>query len=303
MPAIATHYLFGQEVYRQLIEKNRKDIIAMIRKHRLDYNIGLQGPDPLFYYQPVTKNSVVNYAHAIHKKSGTEFMERAKAHIKKTRDLRAFAYMLGFVCHYALDSEAHPTVNRLGKNSKGHIRIETELDREMLLREILKRDAKHRAERFRLRFFKQPSSEYALIVSDPHKQPKPSVKPEKIRRYRFARYEEGLEKSIDGLYPQISQKQIAKSLEGFVFYNRMLYSPHGVNLSVLQGFEFLTNQLGAFSSIAMTSRRYKEHIAHAKWLIPICDNAVDIATELLINFFDSVRYGTLLSTRFEKTLD
>ena len=157
MPAIATHYLFGQEVYRRLIEKNRKDIIALIRKYRQDFNIGLQGPDPMFYYNPLHKNEVVEYASRIHDRSGVEFMNNAKEHITRSKDFRALAYTLGFVCHYALDSEAHPTVNRLGKDSKGHIQIETELDREILLREILKRDAKHREEKYYLKYNRKQS--------------------------------------------------------------------------------------------------------------------------------------------------
>lgn len=309
MPAIATHYLFGQEVYRRLIEKNRKDIIAVIRKYRQDFNIGLQGPDPMFYYNPLHKNEVVEYASRIHDMSGAEFMNDAKAYIKESKDFRALAYALGFVCHYTLDSEAHPTVNRLGKDSKGHIQIETELDREILLREILKRDAKHREEKYLLKYNRKQSKagyrnpfrkKNELMVLPNFYSSKPSVKPEKIRRYRFARFEKDLEKSIQALYPELSEKQILKSLENFVNYNRLLYSPKGMNISVFKGVELLMGKYEKFSSLALTSRRFKKHVEHAKCIVPIYELSIPIATDLLIEFFDSIRYGTPLSKRFDK---
>lgn len=308
MPAVATHYLFGQEVYRNLIEKNRKDIIGLIRKHRLDYNIGLQGPDPFFYYQPTKTNEVTTYASEIHKKSGMAFMQNALEVIHETTDMRVFAYMLGFVCHYALDSEAHPTVNRLGKDGIGHVRIETELDREMLLREILKRDAKHREEKFRnsqgkKRFRKKSEKNELMLYTPQFYSDKPSVKPEKIRRYRLVKFEEGLEKSIVKLYPPLTEKQIEKSLDGFIYYNRLMYSPSGANISILKKLEAVMKKKGVFSSLALTPKKFTQHIEHAEQIIPIYYASIELATNLLINFFDAVRYRIPLSSRFEMPLD
>lgn len=308
MPAVAAHYLFGQEVYRNLIEKNRKDIIALIRKHRLDYNIGLQGPDPLFYYQPTKSNEVTGYASEVHKQSGSLFMQNAVRSIHDTKDIRMFAYMMGFVCHYALDSEAHPWVNYYGKDGIGHIRIETELDRKILLREILKRDAKHREERYYKNqtksWFKKRSDKNELIRYTPQfYSDKPSVKPEKIRRYRLLRYEEGLERSIAKLYPQISVKQIEKALDSFVYYNRLMYSPTGANIAVLKKLEAVVRKKGVFSSLALTPQEFTQHVDHAREILSIYDRSIELATNLVINFYDAVRYNIALSSRFEVPLD
>lgn len=308
MPAVAAHYLFGQEVYKNLIEKNRKDIIALIRKHRLDYNIGLQGPDPLFYYQPTKSNEVTEYASEVHKRSGLSFMQNAIRSIHEMKDIRMFAYMIGFVCHYALDSEAHPWVNYYGKDSIGHIRIETEMDRSILLREILKRDAKHREERYYKNqtksWFRKRSDKNELILYTPQfYSDKPSVKPEKIRRYRLIRYREGLEGSISRLYPEISEKQVKKALDSFIHYNRLMYSPTGANIAVLKKLEAVVRKKGVFSSLALTPKKFTEHVDHAQEILRIYDRSVELATNLVINFFDAVRYHIALSSRFEVPLD
>ncbi|MDO4711315.1 MAG: zinc dependent phospholipase C family protein [Peptostreptococcaceae bacterium] len=309
MPAVAAHYLFAQEVYRSLIRRGRKDIIALIRKDRSDYNIGSQGPDLLFYYQPTKPNEVTKYASSVHSQSGTVFMKNAMDRIHETKDLRTFAYMMGFVCHYALDSEAHPVINHYGKDSVGHIRIETELDRMILLREILKRDAKHRERRYieknqGKKWFSRKKDSNELVVYTPQfYSDKPSVKPEKIRRYRLLRWEEGLEKSIAGLYPSISETQIKKSLDSFVLYNRLMYSPSGANIAVLRKLEGIVKQRGVFSSLALTRKKFTEHIGHAEEILSIYDRMIEPATDLVINFYDAVRYQIGLSPRFEVPLD
>ena len=54
MPTTYTHYRFGKDVYKQL------DISAqeMVDSFRGLYDIGLHGPDLLFYYQALSKNPV-----------------------------------------------------------------------------------------------------------------------------------------------------------------------------------------------------------------------------------------------------
>lgn len=234
MPAIATHYLFGKEIYKKLITKNRKDIIAIVRKHKKDFDLGLQGPDPMFYYRPTKKNDVTSYAEEIHSKSGKEFLEYAVQKIHETHDMRLFAYTLGFVCHYALDSELHPIIKKLGKDDIGHVRLETELDREMLLREILEKDAKKREEKYlqsyksRLRIPNPFAKKHEIVLYKPQfHHNKPSVKPEKIHRDRLIRYEEGLAEVIAQIYPQITTNQVQESLDSFIKYNKLIYSPMG----------------------------------------------------------------------------
>ena len=308
MPAIATHYLFGKEVYKNLITKNRRDIISIIRKHKKDFDLGLQGPDPLFYYRPTKKNAVAEYAGEIHNQSGSVFIERAVEQIRQTHDMRMFAYTMGFVCHFALDSELHPTVIRLGGDDIGHIRIETELDREILLREILAKDAKKREEKYlkgyksRFRIPNPFAKKNELVLYEPKfYHPKPSIKPEKIHRDRLIRYEEGLADVIAPLYPKLEKEQVQECLDSFIKYNRLIYSPMGGNISVLKKLESIVRRKGIFSSLALTNRRFQDQVDHARSLVPMVDQSVEPATRLLINFYDAVRHHIKLSDRFDRT--
>ncbi len=310
MPAIATHYLFGKEIYKKLITKNRKDIIAIVRKHKKDFDLGLQGPDPMFYYRPTKKNDVTSYAEEIHSKSGKEFLEYAVQKIHETHDMRLFAYTLGFVCHYALDSELHPIIKKLGKDDIGHVRLETELDREMLLREILEKDAKKREEKYlqsyksRLRIPNPFAKKHEIVLYKPQfHHNKPSVKPEKIHRDRLIRYEEGLAEVIAQIYPQITTNQVQESLDSFIKYNKLIYSPMGGNVSVIKKLEAMMKKKGIFSSLSLTNRRFKAFIDPARSLVPMVDQTVEPATYLLINFYDAVRYHIKLSDRFDRAFD
>ena len=52
MPTTYTHYRFGRDVYKRLPVQ----IQDIIRSHGGLYNLGLHGPDLLFYYKVYQKN-------------------------------------------------------------------------------------------------------------------------------------------------------------------------------------------------------------------------------------------------------
>ncbi len=139
MPAVFAHDVYGRSVYRQLSAEKRR----LIRRERDCFYLGLQGPDPLFFYRPVNLNRIRLKGTKIHMDSALPFFERG---IKKERLLKKHgrnrqarameAYILGFTCHYALDSSLHDFINYQDKNSPySHTALETELDRRLLVRE------------------------------------------------------------------------------------------------------------------------------------------------------------------------
>ena len=308
MPAIASHYLFGQEVYKQLIIKNRKDIIALIRKHKLDYNIGLQGPDPLFYYKPTSKSKVAEYGHQIHNEPAALFLRNAARHIRKTKDIRAFVYAMGFVSHHVLDRETHETIEELAPNPSDHIKLETELDRELLLREILNRDAKHREEKYLkshtevsgFQIFQKEDTSTNLYMPMAFFSPKPSVRPEKIQRYKFIVYEKNLEKSLGPLYPAITERQLKNALDAFIQYTKTLYSPTGTNVAVIRYLEKAITKKDTLSSLALTSKRHENFVEPARKIVPIYDESSELAADMIINFHDNVRFDSKLSSYFDQ---
>lgn len=69
MPSTYAHYLFGQEVYRELPAQ----LQTIIDHHRSLYHIGLHGPDILFYYHPMIPLPANRLGYRIHHKSGSRF--------------------------------------------------------------------------------------------------------------------------------------------------------------------------------------------------------------------------------------
>lgn len=73
MPSTYAHYRMGQEVYKSLPALAR----TTINNHKELYDIGLHGPDILFYYQPLAVCAVNKQGYDMHEKSGLEFFKKA----------------------------------------------------------------------------------------------------------------------------------------------------------------------------------------------------------------------------------
>lgn len=133
MPAGYAHFDFGQQVYRQLDLKLQEQL----RNHMDLYNIGVHGPDILFYHQALKKNEVKDLGFSMHQKKATDFFNNAKhiiIHSLYKED--SFAYICGFITHYVLDSECHGYIGRQEKElHMTHSEIESEFDRELLVQQ------------------------------------------------------------------------------------------------------------------------------------------------------------------------
>ena len=129
MPTTYTHDLFGKLVYRKLPANIQK----VIREHGDLYRIGLHGPDILFY--DLLNKKVNGTGIQMHKEIAREFFINNLEKIRKTKDQALLAYILGFGCHYLLDSTCHPTVNEMAdKGVISHTLSEKELDRTLMIR-------------------------------------------------------------------------------------------------------------------------------------------------------------------------
>ena len=133
MPSTYAHRRFGANVLDHLPGGLGEEI----RRNRELYDIGLHGPDLLFYYHAASSNPVNRLGNAMHEQPGRVFFERARGVVQKENDRSAaLAYALGFVCHFALDSTCHPYVERFTRESGvSHCEIETEFDNMLLRRD------------------------------------------------------------------------------------------------------------------------------------------------------------------------
>lgn len=110
MPDIVTHYVFGEKV----LDKIDKKYKVIVEKHRGQFDIGTQGPDPYFYraFQPwKSEKSVNEFGHFIHSNNTGKFFIKAIDYIKVNGyEENQIAYLFGFICHFALDKTSHPYI-------------------------------------------------------------------------------------------------------------------------------------------------------------------------------------------------
>lgn len=129
MPTTYTHHIFGALVYQKLPEKLKTEI----HRERMLYEIGLHGPDILFYYRPFQKNKVNGLGHAMHREEACGFFQHAKEKYQETKDEALLVYLCGFICHFMLDSTCHPIVSKyMERAGSSHAEIETDLDRVLM---------------------------------------------------------------------------------------------------------------------------------------------------------------------------
>lgn len=128
MPGTYAHYAFGKKVLAQLDD----EIKNIILKNMDLFFIGLHGPDILFYYKPLIYNNPTSkLGHKIHNENSNIFFEKARSIIKKSNNKEeSLVYILGFLCHFMLDSECHPYINKVTQeNNLSHTEIESEFDK------------------------------------------------------------------------------------------------------------------------------------------------------------------------------
>ena len=94
MPSTYAHRRFGANVLEHLPEELR----TQLEQNRELYDIGLHGPDLLFYYHAAKSNPVSALGNAMHERPGRVFFNRARDVVKQEDDrAAALAYALGFV--------------------------------------------------------------------------------------------------------------------------------------------------------------------------------------------------------------
>ena len=157
MPSTYAHRRFGADVLVQLPRELRERITP----YRPLYDMGLHGPDLMFYYRALQSNPVNRLGNAMHEQPGRVFFTRARGVVNTARNKNAaLAYALGFVCHFALDSTCHPYVERYTRESGvSHCEIETEFDNQLMREDGL--DPMHFFTAGHIR----PNREFAKIIA------------------------------------------------------------------------------------------------------------------------------------------
>lgn len=260
MPSTYAHLRFGNEVVEKLDASAR----SICMKYRDLYNIGLHGPDILFYYDILDRGPVSGYGMRIHSTPARDFFTPAKEVVGRYGEM-ARAYMYGFICHFALDGEAHPYIEDYVLNrGVEHTGIEGDFDRF-----LLDRDGKN------------PERTYLAghIRSD--------------RR--------GCE-VISAFFEGITPEQIEESLARMRKYNKVLLAPGRVKRHLVLRYMRKKNCYDDMHGLIIQNRPDDRCVDSCNELMRIYDSSMDLAVDLAREL-DEYLDGKVpaLSPRFDKT--
>lgn len=255
MPASYTHQQFGNQVLKKL---DNNEIKAIIKNNLNFYNIGLQGPDILFFYRPLKKNPINTLGNQLHQDIARDFFENAMKLLKEQPNDKSLAYILGFINHFILDSECHGYIDKTMINQKiGHFEIERDLDQRFMIINHEK--------------FNYSTPAHFHIDFDTAK--------------------------IIATFFNLSPAMILTSLKSFKRFNRLFACQSAVKRNiVLTAMKTIkaTTYCGMVMS-AVPEKRIEENI---DMLVNLFNNSINIATKEIIEFYYSYQNNTVISNRF-----
>lgn len=261
MPSTYAHERFGNAVLDQLVSHEKSHIIRSLPFFSDLLHLGFQGPDFLFFYHPVIVNKIVREGIRIHDTSGLDFFSNADAllhrlyrHGKSSERFRAtFSYLVGAICHFALDATCHPFVDAFEEAHKEenktrelpvfHAEIEGQFDRF-----LMEQDGK------------VPTK--VDIMSPIH----PSAYAASI---------------LVPLYPSVPKYKILPALKGFVFVNRLLYCPSDSKRNIMYS---AARMLGIYSLVhghTIAPKADPVYSASNERLLELFDTAISRAVRLI----------------------
>ena len=132
MPDPTVHVSFGREVLASLPEEVRDVIMPE------PYTFALFGPDVWFLYKPFGRHE--SRGRRMHTTlPGLFLMSLLRRAAASPAKAEMFSYLAGFLCHYALDSTAHPYIIYVTENlhafPRSHMSLEHALDAAVMRRD------------------------------------------------------------------------------------------------------------------------------------------------------------------------
>ncbi len=263
MPGFYAHHRFGKEVLICL----REDLREVAEKYRVQFDIGLQGPDLFFFYKPYRKNRVVTYGHQLHKRSVLPFFEHGLSVVERRGvDSREYAYLLGFICHFMLDSQCHSYVNSMVlETGVEHLEIEEEFEKFLLQEDGKKPVAFSAAE---------------LVPRDGETAA-----------------------SIAPFYDGISEKIVADSLADLQKVKRLLTAPGILKQGVINGAMKISGHYGQLKGL-MNQRKDNPACEETnRQLRELFEEAVPLTAAMIESYDKSLRTGERLAKRFDRNFE
>ncbi|MGN0098402.1 MAG: hypothetical protein ACI38Y_03635 [Candidatus Methanomethylophilaceae archaeon] len=261
MPSTYAHYRFGRDV----MASTRGDVCKDIVENLDLYNIGLHGPDILFYHDALVKNRVNAIGFAMHDRPGKEFFGPAKEVLEGMADRSAGrAYLYGFICHFMLDSECHPYIEeKIAESGVSHTRIESEFDRVLLERDgfdPFKKD---------LTSHIHPSPELSTVISP--------------------------------FLPGVTAEEVEKSLRDMVTYNGYINTPSRLKRTLIERKLKATGNLEDMGGMLIGLKPEPKCADSNAKLTDLYGNAVRPTAMLMESYLGYLENGDELPSRFDRT--
>lgn len=261
MPTTYAHYTFGKEVLKILDE----DLKKIISKNIDLFNIGLHGPDILFYYEPLKSNDISKIGHEIHSKNANVFFETAKKIINNCEcSDAACAYIMGFICHYMLDSQCHPYINQK-ENGLSHSEIETEFDRALMTKNNLNPIA------FKPTSHIIPKEDYAQCISK--------------------------------FFECTDKEKIFKALKSMKFYLNLLVSPGRIKRSLLIAALKISGNYEGMIGLIMKHEPEEASKEISENLMDLYNKAVEPTGKLMDEYYKNIKNNEKINDRFNRNFE
>ena len=259
MPSIYAHEKFGAMVLENLPDSEKE----IIRKYSDEYRIGLQGPDFLFFYHPLFKNKISKMGKYYHRMDCYQFMEQALDVVRTYgTDSPQYSYILGYICHFSLDSSCHPYVaEAMVETGCGHAEIEGDFEQLLLMHD-----------------------RYV-----PHKYPSAELVPTGQK----------IVEAMQPFYVKLSLEEIGRAMEWMKKMKEILFAPGFLKRAGLDMIIYGSFQHKKLKGHMMLPRPNKKCRKQVKRLYRILKKTVPKGVELIDNFSLACE-GGMLSEEFHK---
>lgn len=260
MPSTYAHYSFS----RRVLEKLPKPLAHICKSFETQFQFGSQGPDFLYFYHPTVKNHYTEIGALIHCCSLNRFLRQVLPILKLYgTDSKEYAYMLGFICHFALDSYCHPyVIPKVKELAFPHIAMETEFDRLLMIQDY----------------------------EDPFRYPLQQLIPQDDKTLSCLHH----------LYPDVPEDVIATCMKTYHFYRKLWVTPNKLDYNLTKAFLKIRRRSGYFCNFLLSEKVHPlAKITNPK-LMELYEEALDAAVSYLVSFHESFTEGKPLDERFER---
>lgn len=262
MPNQLAHHLCGIEAIKLIENKDCKELIT---KYQNVFNLGVQGPDFLFYYGITPwsgKVSAPEIGHNMHSsrvnkafKGFLEYILKQSPQIKEILTV----YLMGYLSHNCLDSICHPYIfyrsgfktspkEKENKFIYYHRRFETAID--VLLCKMLLNKKVHELEH------------HKLVELSP------------VEQDIIGRMYESVIKSV--FSSNVPKSKICRAIKDMIFVEKFFKDPHGIKKRIFASIDNFLFGYPLYSSIIfpleIKDRLDYLNLNHNEWFLPFDKN-------------------------------